>query len=55
LGRGQFAYPARWQQGRLTGGDEGRELTARAEAKMSAQGVRNPTPWVALHLPGFPA
>ena len=55
LGRGQFAYPARWQQGRLTGGDDGRELTARAEAKMSAQGVRNPTPWVALHLPGFPA
>ena len=55
LGRGQFAYPTRWQQGRLTGGDEGRELTARAEAKMAAQGVRNPTPWVALHLPGFPA
>jgi len=55
LGRGQFAYPTRWQQGRLTGGDEGRELTARAEAKMTAQGVRNPTPWVALHLPGFPA
>ena len=26
LGRGQFAYPTRWQQGRLTGGDEGREL-----------------------------
>jgi serine/threonine protein kinase len=55
LGRGQFAYPARWQQGRLVGGDEGRELTARAEAKMAAQGIRNPTRWVALHLPGFPA
>jgi eukaryotic-like serine/threonine-protein kinase len=54
LGRGQFAYPTRWQQGRLIGGDEGRALTARAESKMAAQGIRNPTRWVALHLPGFP-
>jgi serine/threonine protein kinase len=55
LGRGQFAYPARWQQGQLIGGDEGRQLTAGAESKMAAQGIRNPTRWVALHLPGFPA
>jgi len=53
LGRGQFARPARWQQGRLVGGDEGRRLTAAAESAMVEQGIRNPARWTALHLPGF--
>jgi tetratricopeptide (TPR) repeat protein len=54
LDRGQFAHPARWQQGRLLGDQQGRRLTEAAEAKMAAQGIRNPERWVALHLPGFP-
>jgi eukaryotic-like serine/threonine-protein kinase len=52
LDRGQFAHPARWQQGRLLGGQEGRRLTAAAESKMVGQGICNPERWVDLHLPG---
>lgn len=53
LGRGQFARPARWQQGHLVGGEDGRRLTAAAESAMVEQGIRNPARWTALHLPGF--
>jgi len=53
LDRGQFTHPARWQQGRLLGGEEGRRLTAAAASKMAEQGISNPERWVDLHLPGF--
>ena len=53
LGRGQFARPARWQQGRLLGGADGRRLAAAAELAMTAEGIRNPARWAILHLPGF--
>ena len=55
LGRGQFAHPARWQQGRLLGSEEGRRLTAAAASKMVGQGVSNTERWVDLHVPGFTA
>ena len=53
LDRGQFTHPARWQQGRLLGGQEGHRLTAAAASKMAEQGISNPERWVDLHLPGF--
>ena len=53
LGRGQFGYPARRQQGLLMGGDEGRQIVALAESSMIQQGIRNPERWTALHVPGF--
>ena len=53
LDRGQFSHPARWQQGRLLGGQEGRHLTAAAASKLVGQGISNPERWVDLHLPGF--
>jgi hypothetical protein len=53
LNRGQFAHPARWQQGRLLRGDEGRRLTEAAASKMVEQGVSNTERWVDLHIPGF--
>jgi hypothetical protein len=45
LDRGQFTHPARWQQGRLLGGEEGRRLTAAAASKMAEQGISNPERW----------
>jgi serine/threonine protein kinase/tetratricopeptide (TPR) repeat protein len=53
LDRGQFTHPARWQLGRLIGGDEGHRLTAEAASTMAEQGISNPERWVDLHLPGF--
>jgi hypothetical protein len=40
--------------GRLVGGDEGRELVARAEAALRAEGVKNPARLATLHAPGPP-
>ena len=53
LGRGQFAYPARRQQGLLMGGHQGDRLVALAESSMTQQRIRNPERWTALHVPGF--
>jgi hypothetical protein len=51
---GLYAACARRQLGRLVGGDEGRELLARADAAMAAQSIANPERVTALYAPGFP-
>ncbi len=51
---GLFAASARRALGRLLGGDEGRELIARADADMTAQGIRDPARMAAGIAPGFP-
>jgi hypothetical protein len=48
-----IAACARWQHGRLLGGDEGAQLTARALAYMQGEGVAEPDRMVALLAPGF--
>jgi hypothetical protein len=50
-GTGLFLVPARHRLGLLVGGDEGRAMVAEAEAKLRAQGVRNPVKWARVHLP----
>ena len=49
-----FASAARRQLGRLLGGDEGRDLVARAETSMHDQAIRNPARFAACLAPGFP-
>ncbi len=44
---------ARYQLGRVLGGDEGRDLVARAEAALAAQGVRAPLHFASMIAPGF--
>jgi len=45
FGCGQFSTPAwRWQ-GKLIGGDRGRELVAAADEALAGQGIRNPEHW----------
>jgi hypothetical protein len=46
------AQAARYSLGRLLGGDEGRELAARAEAALAAAGVRAPRRFAAMLVPG---
>ncbi len=43
---------ARYRLGELLGGDEGQALMESAIEAVKAQGVRNPAPWLAVHLPG---
>jgi hypothetical protein len=52
IGLGPQAWAARFQLGRLLGGDEGRELVAQAERSMRDEGVRSPERMAAWAVPG---
>ena len=52
---GLQAAAARRRLGHLLGGDEGRTLVDQADARMAAQGIRNPARMTAALAPGFPA
>jgi tetratricopeptide (TPR) repeat protein len=43
----------RWVRGTLMGGDNGRQLVARAAAYFAAEGVRNPARYAAFYVPAF--
>jgi hypothetical protein len=47
------AAAARWQLGKLRGGDEGKALVEAAETWMASQGVAAPAPMSAMLVPGF--
>jgi hypothetical protein len=47
-----FAIPAQYRLGEMLGGEEGRELTEAALAKVESWGVRNPTRWLQIYMPG---
>jgi hypothetical protein len=46
------AWAAQYQLGKLIGGDEGRELVARAEGSMHEEGVRSPERLAGCIVPG---
>jgi hypothetical protein len=48
-----YAAAARWQRGRLLGGDEGRALVEAAERWMADQGIVNRARMAAMLAPGF--
>jgi serine/threonine protein kinase/tetratricopeptide (TPR) repeat protein len=48
-----YAAATRRQIGKLLGGDRGRELTSRAEEWFESQGIRKPSAFVAMLMPGF--
>jgi hypothetical protein len=48
-----YAAAARWQRGRLLGGDEGQALVTRAERWMNEQGIVNKARMAAMLAPGF--
>ncbi len=48
-----YAAAARWQRGRLVGGDEGRAAVAAAERWMSDQGIVDRARMAAMLAPGF--
>ncbi|APR84669.1 Serine/threonine-protein kinase PknA [Minicystis rosea] len=48
-----YAAAAKWQRGRLLGGDSGRELITTAEKWMAEQGIANKARMVAMLAPGF--
>ena len=50
---GVYAAAARRHLGNLVGGDEGRDLIARADAWMIGQGITNPARMAAGITPGF--
>jgi serine/threonine protein kinase len=50
---GLYLHPARWQLGRLLGGDEGNQLISSAEAWMQSEGVKNPAKFSSMLVPGF--
>jgi serine/threonine protein kinase len=47
-----YVEPVRYRLGQMLGGQEGRELRARALEAMGAQGVKNPDRWAATFMPG---
>jgi hypothetical protein len=51
---GLFAASVQRRRGERIGGDDGRRLIADADARMSAQGIRNPARMTALHFPVGP-
>ncbi len=53
IAMGVYAAAARRQLGKLVGGDEGRDLIARADAWMIGQGISNPARMAAGITPGF--
>ena len=53
ISMGVYAAAARRQLGKLVGGDEGRDLIARADAWMIEQGISNPARMAAGITPGF--
>jgi len=55
LGTSGPATAARWQLGRLIGGDEGRALTEQARGWLVAQGAVAPERMVAAGMPGIDA
>ena len=48
-----YAAAARWQRGRIIGGDEGKSLVAAAETWMRDQGIVSPARMAAMLAPGF--
>ncbi len=48
-----YAAAARWQRGRLLGGDEGQALVVAAERWMGEQGIANKARMAAMLAPGF--
>jgi hypothetical protein len=50
-----YANAARWQMGRLVGGDEGRAMVERAETWMSGEGIVDRARMAAMLAPGFDA
>jgi serine/threonine protein kinase/tetratricopeptide (TPR) repeat protein len=50
---GVYASAARRHLGKVVGGDEGRDLIARADAWMTSQGISNPARMAAGITPGF--
>jgi serine/threonine protein kinase/tetratricopeptide (TPR) repeat protein len=52
---GLYAATARRRLGQLVGGDEGRGLVAQADSWMLAHGVKNPTSFTNMYMPGLPA
>jgi hypothetical protein len=53
-GMSLHAACARWQRGRLLGGEEGRQLVASSAAWMAERKVRRPERMAAMMVPGFP-
>jgi hypothetical protein len=49
-----YAAAARWHEGRLRGGDEGRSLTKTAETWMAGQGIAGCARMAGMLAPGFP-
>jgi hypothetical protein len=47
-----FRAVAAYRLGQLLGGNEGAAAREQAEAEMVAQGIRNPSRWVAVYMPG---
>jgi serine/threonine protein kinase len=47
-----YLEPARYRLGQFLGGQEGRELRARALEAMVAQGIKNPERWADTFMPG---
>ncbi len=52
-GLGAQVAAARWVRGTVMGGDNGRQLVARAASFFTAEGVRNPARFAAFYVPGF--
>jgi hypothetical protein len=48
-----YAAAARWQRGRILGGEEGRALVVSAERWMTEQGIVNKARMAAMLAPGF--
>ena len=53
ISMGIYAAAARRHLGKLVGGDEGRDLSNRADAWMIGQGITNPERMAAGITPGF--
>jgi hypothetical protein len=47
-----FALPARHCLGELLGGDDGRQMVEDALRTMTEWGIRNPSRWLAVYMPG---
>jgi eukaryotic-like serine/threonine-protein kinase len=52
-GMALYATAARWRQGKLGGGDEGKRLVAEAEAWLAKERIKAPAKMIAMLAPGF--